>query len=74
MKLILCDGRELTVYDVSAPLYRVKARASGVPIKYDGPRMVEDDTARKLLQDLRSSGLYDAERLAGLKGEGGFRK
>jgi hypothetical protein len=62
-KLVRCDGEELIVYDLGARLYRVRARGGGPPIKYNGWRIVEDDEARRLLEDLRSSGIYLTERM-----------
>ena len=63
MKLLRCDGAELTVYDLGAALYQIRVRDGGPPIKHNGWQIVEDDAARELAQELRSTGLYDAESL-----------
>lgn len=63
MKLVRGDGKELTVHEVSAPVYRVRARIEGPPIKFNDCRIIEDDVARALLVELRATGLYDTERL-----------
>lgn len=60
MKLILCNGQELSVYDVGdKPLLTLKTRDTKVPIKYDGSLMVEDDEARGVVKGLLGLDLYD---------------
>ena len=57
MKLVICDGREMSVRDVGPVIYTL--RAGRVPLKYNGTHLLEDDAARELLQALRSTGLYE---------------
>lgn len=61
MKLIRCDGRELTVRD-AGPILMV-VRAAAMPLKHNGWRLMEDDAARDLLRELLASGLYEHQRL-----------
>ena len=57
MKLLICNGRELNVYDVGQdPIYTLMAE--NVPLKPCGWELLEDDDARERLRELRDSGLY----------------
>jgi hypothetical protein len=51
MKLIVCDGRQLEVFEVSGPIYRLSAE--GAPLKLHGKFLVEDAEARALVRDAR---------------------
>lgn len=64
MKLLVCNGLILTVYPIGEPIYRVSQDDGGPPIKHNGYRIVEDDEARAILEELRASGAYRTERLA----------
>lgn len=59
MKLVVCDGRELTIRDAGPVLMRFVARTGGPPIKRHGASLVEDDEARSIARDLISAGWYD---------------
>jgi hypothetical protein len=50
MKLVICDGRKLEVFDVGAAVYRLSAGAT--PIRLHGHFLLEDDEARDLVRDL----------------------
>lgn len=60
-KLLRCDGNLLEVFDLGPVVYRVSRRTGGVPIKQHGWRVLDDEAARAVLVELRSTGLYDAE-------------
>ena len=65
IKLFACNGRELEVYDVSGPVYRLAA--GPVPIKLHGHFLFGDEEARELVRDLarvqrRMAGEATAER------------
>lgn len=60
MKLVRSNGRELEVYDVAGPVYRITATA--LPIKCNGYFLIDDDQARDLVRDLVK-----------LQGQGGAR-
>ena len=60
MKIIHCDGHELTVRDAGPIIFRLTART--VPIKVNGWSLVEDEDARRLLRDLIDTKLYTADR------------
>lgn len=64
MKLIRCDGRELTVRDVGEArvIFRLKARAGGPPIKYNGWRLVPEAEARGLLRELLDTMMYEVQK------------
>ena len=61
MKLLICDGRQLEVFDVTGPIYRLKS--AGVPIKAHGRRLVSEAKARRILEELRATGLYEGGRI-----------
>jgi hypothetical protein len=50
MKLLRGNGRELEVYDLADPVFRMTATA--VSIKCRGSFVLEDDAARELLREL----------------------
>jgi hypothetical protein len=60
MKLIRSTGRDLEVFDISGPVFRLKA--GPVPIKLNGWRIVEDDEARAIVKEQLATGLYHQER------------
>lgn len=61
MKLLHCDGRELTVRDVGPVIYRLRA-VTRIPIKRNGYEVVEDDEAREVLRELLATELYEGEK------------
>jgi hypothetical protein len=60
LKIIHCNGRELTVRDAPPPIFRL--RANSVPIKLNGWRLMEDAEARLLLRELLDSKLYEVSK------------
>jgi hypothetical protein len=56
-KIIFSSGQRLTVSDVGAILVEIKA--IGTPIKLNGWQIVDDDKARKIVKELKDSGLYE---------------
>lgn len=49
-KLIHCNGKVLSAYDISdEPIMTL--RAGSVPIKFNGYRIMQDDEAREMLKD-----------------------
>ena len=59
MKLIHCNGNELTVRDAGPPILTIKRRAGGPPIKFNGYCLLEDRAARALVREQLNVGLYD---------------
>ena len=64
VKLVRGNGKELEVFDVTGPVYRIAAREGGPPVKYHGWRLLDEDAARALLQELRATGAYDTGKPA----------
>ncbi len=56
MKLVSGNGKQLEVRDVGPVIFRLTA--GPVPIKVNGYRIVEDDSARETLRGLLATGLY----------------
>lgn len=61
MKLIICNGKELTVRDAGPVIFRLTAGA--VPLKAHGTRLLEDDVARAELRALLETGLYSGGKI-----------
>lgn len=59
MKLVRCNGHQLTVYDLGEPLMVICTRPDGPPIKHNGTAILEDEAARDILKDLLRSGHYE---------------
>lgn len=59
MKLVVCDGRSLTVRDVGPVLLELRARSGGPPLKLYVRSVVEDAEARALVRAQLDLGLYD---------------
>jgi hypothetical protein len=50
MKLVKSNGRELEVFEISGPIYRLTASLG--PIKANGSFILEDEAARELVREL----------------------
>ena len=59
MKLIYSTGKQLLVYDLTGPVYRV---TGSLPIKHNGYHIVSDDAARDLLRTLLAEDCFTGER------------
>ncbi len=59
MKLITCNGLEMTVRDAGPVLMRFVRRPGGPPLKHNGSRVVEDDAARDITREVLALGWYE---------------
>lgn len=62
-KLVCGTGEALIVRDVGPPLYEVRKRPGGPPVKHNRWEVLDDAAARDLLARLRDLGCYDCRRL-----------
>lgn len=61
MKLLVCDGRNLTVYDLGPIVMRVVAR--DYPIKLHGHRVLSDNDARATVKAILATGFYEKKEI-----------
>jgi hypothetical protein len=61
MKLVICDGRELTVRDVGPVVFRLTA--STIPLKPCGRQLMDEDVAHQMVREMLDSGLYEGGRV-----------
>lgn len=59
MKLVECNGVELTVRDLGPVIMTLRMRKNGMPIKINGKFAMPDDAARNLIREQLATGLYD---------------
>lgn len=59
MKLLVGNGRELTVWDLGAIILTLRVRPQGPPIKFNGYEILEDGAARERVRSFLAADLYD---------------